>query len=705
MNTEPDAQKDRLQQLTEENRRLVQRCLELEAASRQQLEKLRAANAVLTRGEADLRALLENAAIAFALTDGNLRIASANQTMAGILGYTPAELPGVNFTNFVYVGKLPAFNRLVGLGGGGAQGEEIIELVARDGALVPCRIVANSWLDEDGAAQGHFILAFDAGPEIIAAGRLRDMERSMAETEKSRALFMEVISRELRAPASGVVGMSRMLMDAGLTPRQAELAGVIHSSAGSLVRLVDDLVDVANLGAGDVRAKAEPVAPNDLAVGVANLFSVRAEEKGLKLLVATAATVPGRVMLDPHLLRRVLAHLLDNSIKFTETGHITLSVDVVGSRLRFMVSDTGPGVDPEVEDTLLREEVFPRDPHASRRGGIGVGLAICRRLAAAMGGGIGYESEPGRGSEFHCSLPLVRAQPNSDTRRLQAPAEAVHLPPLSILVADANPISSRFIQACLHFDGHSATLTDNGVDAAHKCRDNQYDLVVLDSLLPKLDGLQTLRLIREDEKGRTGRRTPALVMTSAEPSRSGDVFLRAGADGVVAKPLNIVQFMNALARAAGVKPLTVSRETAPAQYAAGAGGGALRRLDGTQLVNLSQSMPRSQFVGIMRHFMDDAVPGLLDLRTQAGVPDPDPERVAFAAAKGRGLAGYLGFAALADVLKKLEHAGRLHAPRDELLRIAGEIAPTVDDSLEEMQRILPETFALISDMRDPMEDE
>lgn len=704
MTAGPDEQKERHQQLIEENRRLVQRCLELEAASRQQLEKLRAANAVLTRGEADLRALLENASIAFALTDLNLRIASANQTMANILGYGTAELPGVNFTNFVYVGKLPAFNRLVGRDAGSATAEEIVELVARDGALIPCRVVVSSWLDENGAVRGHFILAFDAGPEIVAAGRLRDMEQSVAETEKSRSLFMEVISRELRAPASSVVGMSRMLMDAGLDGRQAELAGVIHSSAGSLVRLVDDLIDVANIGRGDPKARPEPVSPNDLAVGVANLFNVRAEEKGLKLSVNTAPAVPGRVMLDPHLLRRVLAHLLDNSIKFTEKGGITLAIDVVGPRIRFMVSDTGPGVDPEVENDLFRSEVFQHSPSASRYGGIGVGLAICRRLVAAMGGNIGHESEPGRGSEFHFALPLIHARPNADTRRLEAPAEAVHLPPLSILVADANPISSRFIQACLHFDGHSVTITDNGVDAAEKCRDNHYDLAVLDSLLPKLDGLQTLRLIREGEKERPGRRIRTLIMTSAEQLRASDVYRQAGADGVVAKPLRVVEFMNAAARAAGVQPLAVSRAQPPAQYVAGAGGGAIRRLDGTQLVNLSQSMPKSQFVGIMRHFMDDAVPDLLRLKTRALAPDPDHERIAFAAAKGRGLAGYLGFSALADVLKKLEKAGREHAPPAELARVADGIQPAVDDSLEEMQRILPETFALISDMRGPMED-
>lgn len=705
MNHESEQRKERHQQLIEENRRLVQRCLELEAASRRQLEKLRAANAVLTRGEADLRALLENATIGFALTDLNLRIASANHTLASIIGYSPAELPGINFTNFVYVGKLPAFNRLIGRDSRKSSAEEIIELIARDGALIPCRIIASTWLDDAGAPRGYFILAFDAGPELVAAGRLRETELAMAEAEKSRALFMEVISRELRAPASSVVGMSRMLMDAGLSDRQAELAGVIHSSAGSLVRMVDDLVDVAKLDTVSARAHPEPVIPNDIALGVTNLFSVRAEEKGLALRIHTSPSVPDRVMLDPHLLRRVLAHLLDNSIKFTEKGHITLSIDQVGSRIRFMVSDTGPGVDPEVETELFRSELAQNSPSARRYGGIGVGLSICRRLVAAMGGSISHESEPGRGSEFHFSLPLVPARPNSDTRRIEAPLEMVHLPPLSVLVADANPISSRFIQACLHFDEHRSIVTDNGVDAADKCRHDRFDLVILDLNLPKLDGMQTLRLIRDDEREQAaGRRAPVLVMSSEAQLKAADFYRQAGADGVLKKPVSMLELMNAAARATGVKPLAMSRASAPGHYTPRVGGSSLRRLDGAQLVNLSQIMPKDQFTGMLRFFMDDAVQGLMRLHEDAQKPEADPERIAFSAAKARGMAGYLGFSALADLLKKLEKTCREQAPDAEISRLAREIPSVINDSLEEMQRILPETFATISDMRGPLEE-
>ncbi|MCD8139753.1 MAG: ATP-binding protein [Planctomycetaceae bacterium] len=689
------------QQLVEENRRLVQRCLELEAASRRQLEKLQAANAVLSRGEADLRILLENAAIGFALTDLGLRIATANKTFANMIGYSQAEMPGVNFANFVYVGKLPAFTRLTNHP---AAGEAVIELVARDGALIPCRIAVSHWLDENGAPQGHFLLVYDAGPELIAAGRLKEMEQSLAELEKSRTLFLEVVSRELRTPASGVVGMARMLMDAGLDERQAELAGVIHSSAASLVRLVDDLVDAANLDNGPTRANAVAVDVGALVGGVANLFSVRVEEKGLEMRVHVASNVPPLIMADPHLLRRVLVHLVDNSVKFTERGHVSITVEVIASRLRFMVSDTGPGVPPDLEEQLFQAGLTADSPESRRFGGIGVGLAICRRLVHAMGGKISYESETGRGSEFHFSIPLLPAAPGTLPGKLEPPAEAMRLPPMDILLADANPLSSRVAQAYLRFDGHRLTTTDNGVDAAERCRTCRFDLVVLDLNLPKLDGMQTLRLIREDEKS-SGRRTPVIFIASSGQMRDESYYRRAGADGVVKKPIQPVELMEAAAAATNVRPSSITRRKILRQYDASGGGSSIRRIDGNHLVNLRQIMPEDQFHGVLRFFMEDAVPGLVELQTLAERDRPDHQRIALAANKARGLAGYLGFTALAALLKQVEHAGRTDAEQRELVRLAGELPLVTDDTLEELKRIVPDAFATMSDMRGPIIEE
>lgn len=697
MPTSPDDHTVR-QQLLEENRRLAQRCLELESVSRQQLEKLRTANAMLGQSDIDLRALLDSASVGFAFVDRALRIAGANQALCILFKLQTEELLGTNFSSFVYVGSLPAFNRLITPNdNSGGKREGIVELVARDGSLTPCRIVVNDWLDENGAPRGSFLLVFDSGPELQAAKRLKDTETALAETEKARTLFLEIISRELRTPASSVVGMSRMLLEADLNERQAELAGVLHSSAGSLVRLVDDLVDAVSSDPVNSSPKNQVVFPGSLAQSVSSLFTVRAEEKGLGIRVQIADSVPEKIMADPHLLRRILTHLVDNSVKFTERGHVTISVDVVGINVRFMVSDTGPGIDPTGREAMFQPGHGHDTAVIRRRGGIGVGLSICRRLVSILGGRLDFESEPGRGTEFHFSIPLELAHDSAAHSDIEPPPEAVHLPPLKILLADANPMSSQLIQAYLNFDGHRLTTTDSGLDVAEKCRVNQYDLVILDRNLPKLDGLQSMRLVRENERERTGsRRVPVLMLVSRNQLGKADRLRQAGADGVMAKPVQPVALMKAVAEAAGVKPLSVAEHRPRQDYAAEKGGGSIRRLDGAQLANLSQLMPEEQFRGMLRFFMEDAVPALLDIQDRMNSPRPDRERIAFAAAKVRGLAGYLGFTALADLLERIEKACRAEADNEALRELAGELSMTTDDSLEELKRILPEVFATIS---------
>lgn len=702
-NTKTDAGGGSHEHLLEENRRLAQRYLDLESKSRHEVEKLRSANALLARGEAHMRDLLENAAIGFALLDINLRIVSANPMLCGLLGYREAELTGENFNNFVYVGKLPAFARLVGHAANRPKNGATIELVARDGRLVPCRMAASDWLDESGALRGCFVLAFNVDEEIRAATRLRAVEESMAEVQKARQFFLDVVSRELRTPAGGVMGMARMLMDSELTERQAELAGVIHSSATSLVRLVDDIVDVLRIDTGDMRPEPAPLRPRELAQGVADMFAVLAEEKGLELRVDVSDTVPDRVVGDASRLRRVLIHLLDNAFKFTDKGRVTLVVDVVGESLRFMVSDTGHGIIDPGRD-LFADSLEGDTPLTRRHGGVGIGLPACRRLVAVMGGRIDYESVPGQGSEFHFTIPLTVAgeDADGDEEAMEPPPEAMRLPHLDILLADGNPMSRQVAKAYLQFDGHTLAIVDNGLDAAERCRSSSFDLALLDLHLPKFDGLQALRLIREDERTSGKRRTPVLFLAPPGQMRDPEEYIRAGADGVVRKPVKPVELMAAAAAAAGVKPLSVARQKAPGLYAAEASGGTIRRLDGAQLVNLRQIMPLDQFTGIFRFFMEDAVPGLMELQTAAHREEPDPQRIAFAASKVRGMAGYLGFSAMADLLKRIESAGRTGAPIEELRALVDELPMVTDDSLEELKRILPDAFATISEMSGPI---
>lgn len=681
--------------LLEENRRLAQRYLELEETTRKQLEKLRAANDVLGRGDSNIRILLENASAGFALLDLGQRIVSANRTLCEILGYSQSELPGDLFTNHVYVGKLPEFSRLVGDTPARTAVNETVELVARDGRLVPCRMAVSDWLDNEGASQGVFILIFDIGEEKRAAERLQELESKVVELSKARNFFLEVVSRELRAPASGIMGMIRLLMDASLNERQAELAGVIHTSASSLVRLVDDLVDICRLDSDDTRLRPTPQRLADLAQSAADLFRVRAEEKGLELATHISPGAPERLVLDADRVRRVLSHLIDNAVKFTARGRVILSVDTVGGAIRFMVSDTGGGVPVNPNRDIFNLSASPSttgDTTVIRHGGVGMGLAICRRLVNLMGGKIGFESEPGRGSEFHFTLPMVMPDKDAQPEQPQQPPETPHLPPLSILLADGNPVSRRIARAFLQFDSHRLTLTDNGPDAAVKGAGGDFDVIILDLHLPKLDGLQTLRLIRDEEKAVGRSRIPILLLGAPGQMRELGYYTRAGADGVVKKPVKPAELMAAIAAATGTKPLPKEEAAAPGGYSASLLGSALHRIDGAALAKLQRAAPGDVHVGLYRHYVEDVAPGLEKLREMVLADEPDREAISAMAAKEQSLAAHLGFFSLAEIFGRMESAARKRVAADILRSMSREISPVLIETLDELRKIMPEAF-------------
>ncbi len=365
------------ERLLEENKRLARRCIELESLMHREVERLRAANERLLHGKTDLRVLLQDAAVGVALVDMNLRIASANRALANALGYAVAELPGVTFSNFVYVGKLSPFTRLVNRSATHAGAEEIIELVARDGTLLPCRLEAGHWLDNDGAQQGHILLVFDARTEVLAGTRLREAEQALAEVEWGRRLVLESLG--------------------GATERLS------RRDAGDFERLVMDVLDIVRTGRAGGAPRVSDMAPADLAESVLSLFRRRAEEKGVALRAVVEEGVPATLTLESGRLRRALAHLVDNALRNTEQGEVLLRMDVTGGWLRLMVSDTGGGLPADTREALIRDSLSPEAPASLPAAG---GLAACRRFVAAMGGRFAFESAPGEGSEFHILLPL-----------------------------------------------------------------------------------------------------------------------------------------------------------------------------------------------------------------------------------------------------------------------------------------------------------